>query len=222
MHRDLERLVSMADHVSVYELTIEVSMTRIIDVDSELNQEGTPLARSVARGETAMPGADRIADEWEEVVETLEGAGVARYEVSNFARGPSAQSRHNLAGWRGEAFAGVGPGAHARLRRGDMWYELLETARPHEWATKARAGESTLAVCREMSIEERSKEIVLVGLRTTEGLTRERRDANSAVIDDAAVTQLEAAGLVDTAGGGLRATAKGLNLLDSLLVRLLK
>jgi coproporphyrinogen III oxidase-like Fe-S oxidoreductase len=185
-------------------------------------QEGTALGKSVERGETVMPSADRKADEWEEVVETLEQVGVARYEVSNFARRPAARSRHNVAGWRGLSYAGVGPGAHGRLERDGSVYETVQIADPHEWAKKAAAGESASAVCRRLSAHERIKERVIMALRSVDGLDAAGRAECAGALEEEGVREVQMLKLISTEGGGLRATNKGLNLLDSVLLRILK
>ena len=94
LHKDLEKISQFADHISVYELTVEA---------------GTKLAKSVERSETALACPERSADEWQMVVETLANLGYERYEVSNFARN-GRRSRHNEAVWHGNCYAGVGPG----------------------------------------------------------------------------------------------------------------
>ena len=42
-------------------------------------EEGTPLARGVARGTIAMPSDDEVGDAMEAVAARLEGAGLRRY-----------------------------------------------------------------------------------------------------------------------------------------------
>ena len=73
-------LASGADHVSAYSLIVE---------------EGTALARRVARGELPMPDDDVLADRYEIVDDTLGAAGFGWYEVSNWARSTDARCRHN-------------------------------------------------------------------------------------------------------------------------------
>ena len=71
-----------------------------------------------------------------EAAAALGAAGLARYEISNYAR-PGFECRHNLAVWRGEDYAGVGPAAWSReglVRRGNgggfaAWRDALEAGR---------------------------------------------------------------------------------------------
>jgi len=90
---------SGVDHLSTYALTVE---------------EGTPLARRVARGEVDMPDGDVLADLYELATEELEASGFEQYELSNWAR-PGHQSRHNCAYWTDREYLGIGAGAHGYL-----------------------------------------------------------------------------------------------------------
>lgn len=91
LESDIAGLVELGvEHVSAYTLTIE---------------PGTPFAR---QGKVV-----REEDEERGFVQTealLTAAGFERYEISNYARTPEAQSRHNRAYWTGEYFLGLGPG----------------------------------------------------------------------------------------------------------------
>ena len=63
-------------------------------------------------GASDVPSDDQIADFYEIAVDRLARAGIARYEISNFAR-PGLESRHNLKYWRREAYLGFGADAHS-------------------------------------------------------------------------------------------------------------
>src|SRR5690606_16709041 len=65
------------DHISAYALIIE---------------DGTKLARQIRRGEVAAPDDDLQADMYEAADQRLAAAGFDWYEVSNWARRPSAGS----------------------------------------------------------------------------------------------------------------------------------
>lgn len=89
-------------HVSAYILKIE---------------PGTAFARDGV----ALPGDDEVADQYLFCVRELERRGFYQYEISNFAK-PGFMSRHNLTYWRGEEYAGIGPGAHSFWKGRRFYY----------------------------------------------------------------------------------------------------
>ena len=91
-----------ADHLSLYQLTIE---------------EGTPYHQLFHSGRLQMPPPDLGAAFYEMTQDITASAGLPAYEVSNHAR-PGAECRHNLVYWRYGDYVGVGPGAHGRLTVG--------------------------------------------------------------------------------------------------------
>ncbi len=88
-----------ATHVSVYPLSLE---------------EGTPLAVAVDSGLVDASDPDVAADMMVLAEDVLTAAGLARYEVANYAR-PGFESRHNTAYWTGRQYLGIGPAAHGML-----------------------------------------------------------------------------------------------------------
>ena len=54
--------------------------------------------------------ANRERAMYELAIDTLAAAGYRQYEVSNFAR-PGRECRHNIAGWEGQDYLGLGPSA---------------------------------------------------------------------------------------------------------------
>ena len=100
------------DHVSAYALTLD-------DPDAEGLTgplgDHLPTRPGARRWRTAAAGeqdADRAAEMYERLDDRLAAAGLAWYELSNFAR-PGRQSRHNLVYWQRLPYEAVGPGAHA-------------------------------------------------------------------------------------------------------------
>ena len=73
------------DHVSAYALTVEPA---------------TPLGKRVAAGESRAPDDDDQADKYAIADDRLAAAGLAWYEISNWAR-PGHECRHNLLYWTG-------------------------------------------------------------------------------------------------------------------------
>ena len=91
-----------APHVSVYMLEV--------DEDSRLGAEVLALGKRYGAGD--IPNDDAIAEFYETAVARLAAMGVARYEISNFAR-PGFESRHNLKYWLREPYVGFGADAHS-------------------------------------------------------------------------------------------------------------
>src|SRR3954453_6107737 len=112
---------SGADHVSAYSLIVE---------------PGTRLAGQVRRGDLPMPDDDVLAARYVMADETLHDAGFEWYEVSNWARSPSAQCRHNVLYWTGGDWWGVGPGAHSHVG-GVRWWNVRH---PAAYAERMAAG----------------------------------------------------------------------------------
>jgi oxygen-independent coproporphyrinogen-3 oxidase len=89
-------------HVSVYLFEI--------DEDSHLGQEILLGGQRFSAG--FLPSDDLAAELYQTAVDRLAAAGVARYEISNFAR-PGFESRHNLKYWTREPYVGFGLDAHS-------------------------------------------------------------------------------------------------------------
>ena len=94
-----EALALRPEHLSLYALTVE---------------EGTPLARDVARGRVPAPDPDMQAEHYEWTQDRLGRAGFEHYEISNWAR-PGYRCKHNLVYWQNREYLGLGAGAHSFL-----------------------------------------------------------------------------------------------------------
>jgi oxygen-independent coproporphyrinogen-3 oxidase len=189
------------DHVSAYALIVE---------------DGTAIARRIARSEIAAPDDDDMADKYELADEVLDSAGLHWYEVSNWARDGRAECRHNVAYWRGETWWGVGPGAHSHVG-GVRWWNVKH---PAAYAQRIAAGESPAAAREVLDDETRRVERVLLETRLSAGLPVD-------VLDDrglGVVRDLVAEGLIDgdrVTRGRLVLTRRGRLLADAVVRRLL-
>ena len=110
-------------HASMYALTLE---------------EGTPLARSVSAGETAVPDPDLAADMYAAAEKMMEDRGFRHYEISNWCLA-GRESRHNLTYWLNRPFLGVGPGAHSYMGR--VRFSVMRP--PREYTVRLSAGHAT-------------------------------------------------------------------------------
>jgi putative oxygen-independent coproporphyrinogen III oxidase len=157
------------DHISAYSLIVE---------------DGTALARRVSRGELPQPDDDLLADRYTQADETLGRAGFAWYEVSNWARGIAAQSRHNRLYWTGGDWWGIGPGAHSHVG-GVRWWNVKH---PAAYAARLHAGASPAYGREVLDDRARRLERLLLGLRLRDGLptgelTVDGRDAAARAVN---------------------------------------
>lgn len=190
------------DHISAYALVVE---------------EGTKMGAQVRRGELPLPDDDDEADKYELADALLADAGYDWYEVSNWARSPQTQCRHNLAYWRDEPWWGVGPGAHSHVG-GVRWWNVKH---PRAFAQRVNAGLSP-ALARELLDErQRYEERVLLQVRLAEGLPLDVLDEDGR----RAVAGLVASGLIDGPSAvrdkRVRLTLRGRLLTDTVVRALL-
>ncbi|MFL0712491.1 MAG: radical SAM family heme chaperone HemW [Microcella pacifica] len=194
-------LAERPDHVSAYALIVE---------------EGTKLARQIARGEVPPVDDDLHAAAYEAADARLTAAGYHWYEVSNWATAPEQRSRHNRAYWTGQDWWGVGPGAHSHVG-GVRWWNVKH---PHAYAQRVGAGVSPAAGRETLDAETRRVERVLLETRLREGLDRELLTPSGRH----AVADLLADELIEPAAafaGRIVLTLRGRLLADAVVRRLL-
>jgi putative oxygen-independent coproporphyrinogen III oxidase len=185
------------DHVSAYALIVE---------------EGTALARRVQRGELPAPDDDLLADRYAQADETLARSGFGWYEVSNWARGTAARSRHNQLYWTGGDWWGIGPGAHSHVG-GVRWWNVRH---PAPYSARLHGGASPAAGREVLDAAARRLEHTMLGLRLRDGLPT--RDLSAAGRD--AATRAATYGLLDRRAlgdGRLVLTLRGRLLADAVV-----
>jgi oxygen-independent coproporphyrinogen-3 oxidase len=209
---ELHRALSLAaDHLSLYQLTIE---------------PGTAFEALHRNGTLVLPDEDTATALYDATAEAASEAGLLAYEISNYAA-PGAESRHNLAYWRYNDYAGIGPGAHGRISLGGALWTTRRHRAPEPWAERVEClGHGTTAE-EPVPPRDRAREALLMGLRLAEGIELHRfetrtgipmRDAVDANILDAA----QEAGYLTLSATHLTATADGRRRLDALLARLVQ
>jgi putative oxygen-independent coproporphyrinogen III oxidase len=192
-----------AEHLSAYQLTVEA---------------GTPLERAVRRGAVIPVDGDTAAAFYDAGLDALSAEGFDAYEVSNFARGPTARARHNLVYWRGQAYAGAGPGAHGRLAIDGVRTATAAERGVDDYLTRVTHAGVGWRVREPLSLHDVLEERILMGLRTGEGVAT----ADLVALGRAAKAEpLVEGGWLEHAGERLRATRSGRLLLDSVTRTLL-
>lgn len=172
---DLDRsldavLEAGVDHVSAYALIVE---------------DGTALARRVRRGELPAPDDDVLAARYERIDKTLTAAGLAWYEVSNWARDTAARCRHNLGYWDGGDWWGAGPGAHSHVG-GVRWWNVKH---PAKYAETLQRGELPVADSETLTSTDRHLERLMLTIRLRTGLAAADLDAGELTRADQAVAE---------------------------------
>ncbi|MBV9460452.1 MAG: coproporphyrinogen III oxidase [Bradyrhizobium sp.] len=195
-----------AEHLSLYQLTIE---------------EGTPFFGLHAAGKLKTPDEAIARALYDVTQDVCARHGLPAYEISNHAR-KGAECRHNLVYWRGEEYAGIGPGAHGRLDIGGRRHATATEKRPEAWLMRVEANGHGVTIDDELNREERADEFLLMGLRLAEGIDPKRYAALSGrSLDERriAILREEGAIIVD-ADGRLRVTRSGFPVLDAVVADL--
>ncbi len=154
-----------------------------------------------AHGEELQRQADAMEGYFEQVVDTLTGAGYRWYETSSFcltgerARGRDLRARHNLAYWLGRDYLGVGIGAVSTVA-GLRTRNLASLGR---YVGALAAGESPPRELEPLDAETQERERLLLGLRLDQPV--ELDQVNGALDRDAA-ERLAALGLVEIGSNG--------------------
>ena len=200
-----------AGHISLYQLTIE---------------KGTPFYTRQRDGEISPPGEARAADLYD-VTNTLSAkAGYSAYEVSNYAR-PDHACRHNLAYWRYQDYAGIGPGAHGRLQTARQGARALrQHAKPETWLQAVERSGHGSAEARTLAPAERAEEMLMMGLRLQDGVDLARLAERTSLslaqaVRPGALNRLTDGGFLIQDAHHLRTTPKGRAVLNSVLAELL-
>ncbi len=209
--RELAEALALArGHLSLYQLTIEPE---------------TPFAALHAAGKLVVPEGDEALALYEVTQELTSAAGLPAYEISNHSS-PGEESRHNLLYWRYGEYAGCGPGAHGRLIFGGARNATATERSPERWAELVERQGFGWVEAVPLTRAEQADEMLLMGLRLSEGIDLDRLSTDGAASPSvAAVDRLAALGLVETVSGRaaerrIRATAKGRFVLNEIVLRL--
>jgi len=199
-------ITEAAEHLSLYQLTIE---------------EDTPFFGLHAAGKLKTPDEATARALYDVTQEVCALHGLPAYEISNHAR-PGAECRHNLVYWRGEEYAGIGPGAHGRLDINGARLATATDRRPEAWLMRVEANGHGVVTDDRLNSEERADEFLLMGLRLAEGIDPKRYAALAGrALDPNRIALLREEGAIAVeADGRLRVTQAGFPVLDAVVADL--
>ena len=231
-----ETIAAGVPHVSVYMLEV--------DEDSRLGRE--LIAGGARYHAHFVPDDDATADFYQQAREMLGAAGIAQYEISNFARTAllsrngeshsgelhSYESRHNLKYWMRQPYLGFGVDAHSMLERIVAGRasppvqmdcrQALRFASPDSLDAYMNRADRTVTP---VSVQAAIEETFFLGLRLNRGvdLARLRTEFSADAIADrkSAIQQCVQDGLLEQQGTILRLTSRGRLLSNEVFARFL-
>ena len=206
-----ETIATGVPHVSVYMLEV--------DEDSRLGRE--LIAGGTRYHAHFVPDEEATADFYLAACERLEAAGVAQYEVSNFARA-GFESKHNLKYWTRQPYLGFGVDAHSMLPSAPPETEAARFATPDS-LQRYIAGDALQQT--PVSTAAALEESFFLGLRLNRGVSLENIAAKfgreAVATMRPAIAELITAGLLQEDGDFVRLTARGRLLSNEVFQRFL-
>ena len=147
----LAKIVEMhPEHISCYALKLE---------------PGTRMYKEYT-GSPILPDDDEQADMYAYAADMLERYGYKQYEISNFAA-PGFESKHNLKYWNLDDYMSFGPGAHSCI--GSLRYSYIKDLKQYIYGVHKKI--SIVDEYENISLMERSVEYIMLGMRTTRGIS---------------------------------------------------
>lgn len=220
--KTLERAAALnPEHISAYSLILE---------------EGTPLY--VNQLNYVFPDEEEEREMYRFTGVYLEKAGLARYEISNYARA-GRECRHNKVYWQRGDYAGFGLGASSMVN--NIRWKNPEALKDYA-ACVGRMGETAackpsgrafadilrrmgLVEVQELTVEEQMEEFMFLGLRLTEGVDRRKFGRlfgkNLEEVYEKPVNKFLTAGLLEREGERLRLTPRGIDLSNMVFAEFL-
>ena len=202
---DLETAIALEpDHLSAYNLMYE---------------EGTPLYRSLQRGEFEELSEEENVEQFGMLIESMKSSGYRHYEISNFAL-PGCESRHNSSYWNDTPYIGCGAAAHSYNGTSREW----NIADIKEYIKGIESGERNYEI-EHLTEEERYNDAILTRLRTADGLPLDWMKQKfceklNLYMKKAADRQIERGNLKEH-NGTLSLTEKGVFICDAVIRELI-
>lgn len=159
-------------HVSLYNLTFE---------------ENTPFFTRKEEFFPLLPSDKESLGLLEDIVGILENLSFTRYEISAFAK-KGKMSRHNLGYWTGREFVGIGPSAFSFVNG----IRVQNTPNFLTYEKKVLSGIDPKDFVDDISLRERKKELLAIGLRVLSGVDIEEFEKKHGRIEEETKKEIEA------------------------------
>lgn len=213
-HETLDAALSLhPDHLSCYGL---------------IPEEGTPLTADLDACRLSLPDEAVERAMYDDTLHILASHGFAQYEISNFAK-PGRACKHNLGYWRLVPYLGLGASASSMLPDPSGTSAYLRRTNPpalHDYLHMMESGTFTLRETLPISREEAMFETLMLGLRTTAGVSEADFSAMHgqplANKYGAILETLRMQGLLGHTDGRWYLTRRGMDVQNAVLVELME
>lgn len=199
---DVEAALALrSEHISLYALTV-------------------PPETAFYRSGIKPLDDDGQADYYRRICSRLAEAGWTQYEVSNFAK-KDHECKHNLNYWRGGEYIGLGVSAHSHLKGARFWNtsDLVHYNALIQRGVLPKAGQEVL------SPEEKLLEVLLIGLRLTQGVDIKKLEMMFRVTlneeKKLLINDCIKGGLLRWEEGCLKTTLPGILVLDGICAKII-
>lgn len=147
--RDFEAFAALGvEHLSAYALSYE---------------PGSRFSKMVADGRLSPLPDDDVSEQYRDLCDVLRSAGYSHYEISNFAL-PGFEALHNSSYWDRTPYFGFGPSASS-------FYGGVRTTNTVDVGEYISTAGEAKSLREELSSEEVYEEVVMLGLRTSRGVS---------------------------------------------------
>ena len=196
---DLTQALALAPpHISIYHLTIEPNTY-------------------FAKFPPAVPEEDAAYAMLDRITERVGAAGLARYEVSAYAR-PGHRCWHNLNYWEFGDYLGIGAGAHSKLSFAHRVVRQVRYREPKLYMDNALAGQA-VAQDDEVARADLPFEFMLNALRLKDGFALQQFSERTGLPVTAiqqGLDEAEKKGLIERDFARVKPTARGFDFLSDL------
>lgn len=197
--QDLQTALSLAPpHLSVYHLTIEPNTV-------------------FASRPPELPDDDLAFAMLDQITEATARVGLARYEVSAYAR-EGHRCQHNLNYWQFGDYLGIGAGAHSKLSFAHRIVRQVRYREPSLYVRQAQQGQP-VAQHHEVARRDLPFEFMLNALRLREGFALADFQARTGLPTnalEAGLAQAERQGLIERDVWRVKPTERGFDFLSDL------
>lgn len=193
-----QALALQPPHISIYHLTIEPNT-------------------HFAKFPPALPEEDMAYDMLDKITEMTEAKGLARYEISAYAK-PGHRCFHNTNYWQFGDYLGIGAGAHSKLSFAHRVVRQVRLREPKRYMEKALVGDA-ITLDNEVSRADLPFEFMLNALRLKEGFKLQDFVEKTGLPFTAIANGLDEAerkGLIERDFVSVKPTARGYDFLNDL------